>query len=61
MNWFNLLNLINFLEQLVPLYLSEMSLYNYRGRFNVCFQLMITIDILCANVINHFTAQISNS
>ncbi|KAI3462523.1 hypothetical protein Pfo_019186 [Paulownia fortunei] len=50
---------VGFANQSVPLYLSEMSPYNYRGRFNVCFQLMITIGILCANVINYFTAQIS--
>ncbi|KAK6147567.1 hypothetical protein DH2020_018479 [Rehmannia glutinosa] len=32
---------------------------NYRGRFNVLFQLMITIGILCANVINYLTDKIS--
>ncbi|KAL7090590.1 hypothetical protein ACP275_12G051100 [Erythranthe tilingii] len=50
---------IGFANQSVPLYLSEMSPYNYRGRFNICFQLMITIGILCANLINFGTAKIS--
>ncbi|KAL9148304.1 hypothetical protein ABFS82_12G033100 [Erythranthe guttata] len=50
---------VGFANQSVPLYLSEMSPYNYRGRFNVCFQLMVTVGILCANVINYFTAKIS--
>ncbi|GFP85301.1 sugar transport protein 1 [Phtheirospermum japonicum] len=46
---------VGFANQSVPLYLSEMSPYNYRGRFNILFQLMITIGILSANVINYFT------
>ncbi|KAG8373719.1 hypothetical protein BUALT_Bualt11G0054000 [Buddleja alternifolia] len=50
---------VGFANQSVPLYLSEMSPYNYRGTFNICFQLMITVGILCANMINYFTAQIS--
>ncbi|KAK6147589.1 hypothetical protein DH2020_018501 [Rehmannia glutinosa] len=50
---------VGFANQSVPLYLSEMSPYNYRGRFNVLFQLMITIGILCANVINYLTDKIS--
>ncbi|KAK6128527.1 hypothetical protein DH2020_037736 [Rehmannia glutinosa] len=36
-----------------------MAPYNYRGMFNILFQLMITIGILCANVINYLTAEIS--
>ncbi|KAK6152891.1 hypothetical protein DH2020_012530 [Rehmannia glutinosa] len=50
---------VGFANQSVPLYLSEMAPYNYRGMFNILFQLMITIGILCANVINYLTAEIS--
>ncbi|KAG8379216.1 hypothetical protein BUALT_Bualt07G0065500 [Buddleja alternifolia] len=50
---------VGFANQSVPLYLSEMSPYNYRGTFNICFQLMITVGILSANIINYLTAQIS--
>ena len=32
-----------FVNQVAPLYLSEMAPYNYRGGMNVCFQLCITI------------------
>ncbi|KAL2552020.1 Sugar transport protein 1 [Forsythia ovata] len=49
---------VGFANQSVPLYLSEMSPYNYRGTFNVCFQLMITIGILVANLFNYFFAKI---
>ncbi|CAA2990283.1 sugar transport 1-like [Olea europaea subsp. europaea] len=49
---------VGFANQSVPLYLSEMSPYNYRGTFNVCFQLMITIGILVANLLNYFFAKI---
>ncbi|CAA2960906.1 sugar transport 1-like [Olea europaea subsp. europaea] len=49
---------VGFANQSVPLYLSEMSPYNYRGTFNVCFQLMITIGILVANLLNYFSAKI---
>ncbi|KAL2495420.1 Sugar transport protein 1 [Forsythia ovata] len=49
---------VGFANQSVPLYLSEMSPYNYRGTFNVFFQLMITIGILVANLFNYFFAKI---
>ncbi|PKA66543.1 Sugar carrier protein C [Apostasia shenzhenica] len=45
--------------QSVPLYLSEMSPPRLRGMLNVGFQLMITIGILAANVINYGTSKIS--
>ncbi|GKA77957.1 sugar carrier protein C-like protein [Tanacetum coccineum] len=40
--------------QSVPLYLSEMAPYKYRGSLNIGFQLSITIGILVANVLNYF-------
>ncbi|KAI4296606.1 hypothetical protein L6164_036552 [Bauhinia variegata] len=49
---------IGFANQAVPLYLSEMAPYKYRGSLNVCFQLSITIGILIANVLNYFFAKI---
>ncbi|KAL2466409.1 Sugar transport protein 1 [Abeliophyllum distichum] len=49
---------VGFANQSVPLYLSEMSPYNYRGTFTVCFQLMIIIGILVANLFNYFFAKI---
>lgn len=44
--------------QSVPLYLSEMAPYKYRGALNIGFQLSITIGILVANVLNYFFAKI---
>lgn len=38
----------------MPLYLSEMAPYKYRGALNIGFQLSITIGILVANVLNYF-------
>ena len=45
-------------EQSVPLYLSEMAPYKYRGALNIGFQLSITVGILVANVLNYFFAKI---
>jgi len=42
----------------VPLYLSEMAPYKFRGALNIGFQLSITIGILVANVLNYFFAKI---
>lgn len=42
----------------MPLYLSEMAPYKYRGALNIGFQLSITIGILVANVLNYFFAKI---
>ncbi|XP_043710290.1 sugar carrier protein C-like [Telopea speciosissima] len=50
---------VGFGNQSVPLYLSEMAPYKYRGALNIVFQLMTTLGILFANIINYFTAQIS--
>ncbi|KAF8409615.1 hypothetical protein HHK36_005693 [Tetracentron sinense] len=49
---------IGFANQSVPLYLSEMAPYRYRGALNIGFQLSITIGILAANLVNYFTAKI---
>ncbi|GMH19491.1 hypothetical protein Nepgr_021332 [Nepenthes gracilis] len=45
---------VGFANQSVPLYLSEMAPYRYRGALNIGFQLSITIGILVANVLNYF-------
>jgi MFS transporter, SP family, sugar:H+ symporter len=44
--------------QSVPLYLSEMAPAKMRGMLNISFQLMTTVGILVANLINYFTAKI---
>ncbi|XP_042061942.1 sugar carrier protein C-like [Salvia splendens] len=49
---------IGFANQSVPLYLSEMAPYKYRGALNIGFQLSITIGILAANVLNYWFAKI---
>ncbi|KAJ7968456.1 sugar transporter 1 [Quillaja saponaria] len=49
---------IGFANQAVPLYLSEMAPYKFRGSLNIGFQLSITIGILIANVLNYFFAKI---
>ena len=38
----------------MPLYLSEMAPYRFRGALNIGFQLSITVGILIANVLNYF-------
>ncbi|CAL9158647.1 unnamed protein product [Musa hybrid cultivar] len=49
---------VGFATQSVPLYLSEMAPAKLRGMLNIGFQLMITIGILAANLINYATAKI---
>ncbi|KAL1201825.1 Sugar transport protein 12 [Cardamine amara subsp. amara] len=49
---------IGFTNQSVPLYLSEMAPYKYRGALNIGFQLSISIGILVANVLNFFFSKI---
>lgn len=44
--------------QAVPLYLSEMAPAHLRGTLNIGFQLMITVGIFAANLINYGTASI---
>ncbi|XP_078175659.1 sugar transport protein MST6-like [Carex rostrata] len=49
---------VGFCNQSVPVYLSEMAPAKHRGTLNIAFQLMVTIGILVANLINYGTAQI---
>ncbi|KAI3833269.1 hypothetical protein MKW98_006368 [Papaver atlanticum] len=51
---------VGFANQSVPLYLSEMAPYKYRGALNSFFQLMITVGIFVANVLNYYTAKMEN-
>lgn len=44
--------------QTVPLFISEIAPPRYRGGLNVMFQLLITIGILIANVINYGTSRV---
>lgn len=45
--------------QSVPLYLSEMAPYKIRGILNSMFQLMITVGILSANLVNYFSPKVA--
>ncbi|CAI9106929.1 OLC1v1006178C1 [Oldenlandia corymbosa var. corymbosa] len=49
---------MNLFIQAVPLFISEIAPAKYRGGLNICFQLLITVGILCANLVNYFTANI---
>lgn len=46
--------------QSVPIYVSEMAPYKYRGALNMCFQLSITIGIFSANLCNYYFAKLFN-
>ncbi|EPS67473.1 monosaccharide transporter 2, partial [Genlisea aurea] len=50
---------IGFANQSVPLYLSEMAPYKYRGALNIGFQLSITVGILAANILNYAFSKIA--
>ncbi|XP_047051311.1 sugar transport protein MST6-like [Lolium rigidum] len=50
---------VGFANQSVPVYLSEMAPARMRGMLNNGFQLMITLGILAANLINYGTDKIS--
>ncbi|KAM4070321.1 hypothetical protein ACB094_12G156600 [Castanea mollissima] len=45
-------------NQSVPIYVSEMAPYRFRGGLNMMFQLAITIGMLVANLLNYFFAEI---
>jgi len=45
------------LLQAVPLFISEIAPARYRGGLNICFQFLVTVGILCANVINYGTSR----
>lgn len=44
--------------QAVPLFISEIAPAKYRGGLNICFQFLITVGILCANLINYGTSRL---
>ncbi|RWW05610.1 hypothetical protein GW17_00031101 [Ensete ventricosum] len=50
---------VGFANQSVPVYLSEMAPAHLRGMLNIGFQLMITVGILAANLINYGTSKIN--
>ncbi|KAK8550848.1 hypothetical protein V6N13_119352 [Hibiscus sabdariffa] len=47
-------------NQAVPLFITEIAPPKYRGGLNVCFQLLITIGILIANLVNYLTSNIKH-
>ncbi|KAK4483118.1 hypothetical protein RD792_010297 [Penstemon davidsonii] len=49
---------VGFGNQAVPLFISEIAPAKYGGGLNVCFQLLITVGILIANILNFFTSKI---
>ncbi|KAF7838953.1 sugar transport protein 10-like [Senna tora] len=51
---------VGYCNQSVPVYLSEMAPTNIRGALNMGFQMMITIGILIANLINYGTSKLEN-
>ncbi|CAM0151680.1 unnamed protein product [Urochloa decumbens] len=51
---------VGFANQSVPVYLSEMAPARLRGMLNIGFQLMITIGILAAELINYGTNKIKS-
>ncbi|CAN1854440.1 Sugar transport protein 1 [Linum perenne] len=48
---------VGFSVQSVPVYVSEMAPPQWRGSFNIVFQLSITVGIFAANLINYFTSK----
>ncbi|RDX64946.1 Sugar transport protein 10, partial [Mucuna pruriens] len=51
---------VGFCNQSVPVYLSEMAPTSIRGALNIAFQMMVTVGILMANIINFWTAYHEN-
>ncbi|KAL2323948.1 hypothetical protein Fmac_023006 [Flemingia macrophylla] len=49
---------VGYCNQSVPVYLSEMAPAKIRGALNIGFQMMITIGILVANLINYGTSKL---
>lgn len=49
---------VGFANQSVPLYLSEIAPYKYRGGLGIGFQLCITLGILVANLLNYRTSKV---
>ncbi|XP_073290887.1 sugar transport protein 8-like [Primulina huaijiensis] len=48
---------VGFGNQAVPLFISEIAPARYRGGLNICFQMLITVGILIANLVNYFTSK----
>ncbi|GKV23055.1 hypothetical protein SLEP1_g32838 [Rubroshorea leprosula] len=46
-------------NQSVPIYISEMAAFKYRGALNMMFQLSITVGILVANLLNYYFSQVN--
>ena len=40
------------------MFISEIAPSRYRGGLNVCFQLLVTVGILCANLVNYGTTRL---
>ncbi|ESW06232.1 hypothetical protein PHAVU_010G030000 [Phaseolus vulgaris] len=51
---------IGFANQSVPIYMSEVAPYKFRGALNMMFQLAITIGIFVANVLNYIFSKMEN-
>nr|KYP67254.1 Sugar transport protein 1 [Cajanus cajan] len=47
-------------NQSVPIYVSEVAPYKYRGALNMMFQLLITIGLFVANVLNYLFNKMEN-
>ncbi|OMO90516.1 Sugar/inositol transporter [Corchorus olitorius] len=47
-------------NQTIPLYISEIAPAKKRGFLNICFQLLITVGILIANIVNYFFSGVNH-
>ncbi|KAL2229888.1 UNVERIFIED_CONTAM: Sugar transport protein 8 [Sesamum indicum] len=52
---------VGFGNEAVPLFLSEIAPINHRGAVNILFQLLVTIGILVANLINYGTSMMKEN
>ncbi|KAL0376600.1 UNVERIFIED_CONTAM: Sugar transport protein 8 [Sesamum calycinum] len=52
---------VGFGNEAVPLFLSEIAPINHRGAVNILFQLLVTIGILVANLINYGTSMMKKN
>ncbi|KAK4405709.1 Sugar transport protein 8 [Sesamum angolense] len=51
---------VGFGNEAVPLFLSEIAPIHHRGAVNILFQLLVTVGILVANLINYGTAMMKH-
>ncbi|KAJ0034194.1 hypothetical protein Pint_24848 [Pistacia integerrima] len=49
---------VGFGNEAVPLFLSEIAPAKYRGAVNILFQLLVTVGILIANIVNYLTSMV---